>query len=152
MINCVINELLDNEYPGRLSQYTMIFVLAGFLDAQDPRTSKHSRRVSIYSSVIGCRLNLSDEDKSTLRLAGLLHDIGKIGVQRALLHKPDRLTPDEINESGRRLPINWVADLPHHRTYRSVYGGSKGYTLLCRIAFSQTKVSVTFEPFFGQNC
>lgn len=114
MINCVINELLDNEYPGRLSQYTMIFVLAGFLDAQDPRTSKHSRRVSIYSSVIGCRLNLSDEDKSTLRLAGLLHDIGKIGVQRALLHKPDRLTPDEINEIRKHAMFGYkiLAEVP----------------------------------------
>ncbi|CAA7601652.1 Hypothetical protein DEACI_2319 [Acididesulfobacillus acetoxydans] len=51
--------------------------------------------------------------------------------------------------SGRRLVINWPADLPQHRTYRSVYGASKVYTLFGRVALTKTGVSCAFDAFVG---
>lgn len=54
-----------------------------------------------------------------------------------------------LSQSGRRLLINWVADLPQHRTYRSVYGASKVYTSLCRMTFFETKISNPLESLIG---
>ncbi|MBI4714993.1 MAG: GAF domain-containing protein [Nitrospirae bacterium] len=70
--------------------------LASAIEAKSPWTRGHSDRVTRYALEIASRLGFSDEEKETLRLAGLLHDIGKIGTYEAILEKPDRLTPEEM--------------------------------------------------------
>ena len=54
--------------------------LAGAIDAKDPYTKGHSDRVAEFSVLIGKKLGLSEEDLKTLRIGGLFHDIGKIGI------------------------------------------------------------------------
>lgn len=66
------------------------------LEARDPYTSGHSRRVAQYSRMIGQALNLSQKQLERLAVAALLHDVGKIHeVFAPILSKPGRLTPEE---------------------------------------------------------
>ena len=69
--------------------------LASAIEAKDPYTSGHSRRVEKYSSLIAQEMKLSSRRCETLRYAALLHDIGKIGIPESILNKPGRLTPEE---------------------------------------------------------
>ena len=72
--------------------------LAATIDAKDPYTEHHSERVVIYSLAIAEELGFSREDKETVRLAAILHDIGKVGVPESVLKKPGRLTVEEYTE------------------------------------------------------
>lgn len=58
----------------------------------------HSDRVSEYSVLIGKYMGLSEDDLKTLRIGGLFHDVGKIGVPDSILLKTDKLTDDEYSE------------------------------------------------------
>jgi len=69
--------------------------LANALDARDPYTAGHSRRVSEYSCAIARVLGLAEQDLEDLRIGALLHDIGKIGISDSILLKPGRLTDEE---------------------------------------------------------
>lgn len=68
------------------------------VEAKDPYTKGHSDRVAEFSVLIGKKLGLSEEDLKTLRIGGLFHDIGKIGIPDSILLKDSRLTPDEYSE------------------------------------------------------
>jgi HD-GYP domain-containing protein (c-di-GMP phosphodiesterase class II) len=76
----------------------VVNVVAGAIDAKDPYTEGHSRRVSEFSVAIAEELGLSKEQIYHIRLGGILHDVGKIGVPDAILKKPDRLTDEEMDE------------------------------------------------------
>ncbi len=66
------------------------------IEARDPYTSGHSRRVAEYASTIARELGLSAKDVDNIKTAALLHDVGKIYEEFApLLRKEDRLTPEE---------------------------------------------------------
>jgi HD-GYP domain-containing protein (c-di-GMP phosphodiesterase class II) len=70
--------------------------LASALDARDPYTAGHSRRVSEYSLAIGRQLNLDADQLDELRIGALLHDIGKIGIPDKILQKAGALTNEEF--------------------------------------------------------
>jgi putative two-component system response regulator len=69
--------------------------LATALDAKDPYTRGHSERVGSYAEALGGAVNLSADVRRNLRRAGLLHDIGKIGIPLDYLLKPGKLTTEE---------------------------------------------------------
>jgi diguanylate cyclase (GGDEF)-like protein len=69
--------------------------LVRFVDARDPSTANHSEVVSALAEAIGVQLGVEAEMVDHLRLAGLLHDVGKIGLPDAILKAPRRLTADE---------------------------------------------------------
>jgi HD-GYP domain-containing protein (c-di-GMP phosphodiesterase class II) len=69
--------------------------LASAVDAKDPYTYGHSERVARIAVELGRELKLGEEELSDLYLAGLLHDVGKIGVRDDVLCKHGPLTPDE---------------------------------------------------------
>jgi len=73
-----------------------IRMLAAAIDEKDPYTRGHSGRVAKYSTLIGQELGLSAQDLDKLRIAALLHDVGKIGVEDRVLKKPGALTPEEF--------------------------------------------------------
>ena len=87
-----INQELEKAYLERIEtlRYTV--------EAKDAYTRGHSDRVSQYSVLIGKHLGLSDDDLRTLRIGGLFHDIGKIGVPDSILLKDAKLTDDEYSE------------------------------------------------------
>jgi putative nucleotidyltransferase with HDIG domain len=74
-----------------------IRMLAAAIDEKDPYTRGHSGRVAKYSQIIGRELGLPPEEMDKLRIAALLHDVGKIGVDDRVLKKPGSLTPEEFD-------------------------------------------------------
>ncbi len=73
-----------------------IHMLAAAIDEKDLYTRGHSGRVAKYSTLIGRELGLSEEELDRLRIAALLHDVGKIGVDDRVLKKPGALTAEEF--------------------------------------------------------
>src|SRR5204863_7966809 len=69
--------------------------LARAVDAKDAGTRNHCETVGALSAMIGERLGLGPERLRQLRLAGLLHDVGKIGIADSMLQKPGPLSHDE---------------------------------------------------------
>ncbi|HET6385071.1 MAG TPA: HD domain-containing phosphohydrolase [Armatimonadota bacterium] len=65
------------------------------IDAKDIYTREHSIRVSMMGLALGEELGMSADQLRTVRLAGLIHDIGKIGVPETVLRKEGKLTPEE---------------------------------------------------------
>lgn len=89
-------------YADMKQQYlSMVMALAAAIEAKDSYTHGHSTQVMEYAVKIGQELGLSEEEIETVRYAGLLHDIGKIGIKDVILTKQERLTDDEIKELQR---------------------------------------------------
>ena len=66
-----------------------------FIDAKDPYTRGHSKRVAMYAAEIAKRMGLSEDEVQNIYYAGLLHDSGKISIPDAVLNKPGKLTDEE---------------------------------------------------------
>lgn len=92
-------ELASNlaEANERLEKAGLSFAsaLVAALDARDRYTAGHSAAVAVYARDIAGRLGLSEEDQQLVHLAGLVHDIGKVGLPAGLLEKPGPLTLEE---------------------------------------------------------
>lgn len=78
--------------------------LTAAIDAKDPYTRGHSERVSLLSRQLASAIGLDAATVETIRISGLLHDVGKIGVPEAVLLKPGRLTDPEF-ELLKRHPV-----------------------------------------------
>ena len=83
---------------------SVVLSLARSLEAKDPGTEGHSERLVHYALQLGASLGLSEDDLVILRIAGLVHDIGKVSVPDSILLKPGRLSPVEM-EIMRQHPI-----------------------------------------------
>lgn len=73
----------------------IVSALTKTVDAKDKYTNGHSERVAVYSREIARRLGKSEEERENIYIAGLLHDIGKIGIPGSIINKPTRLTDEE---------------------------------------------------------
>lgn len=104
--------------------------LANAIDAKSPWTKGHSERVMRTAATIAKQMGLPDAMVERVRLGGLLHDIGKIGIIEALLEKPEKLSEDDFPpmrlhpEKGVAIlaPIEQLQDvlpgiLHHHEHY-----------------------------------
>jgi HD-GYP domain-containing protein (c-di-GMP phosphodiesterase class II) len=83
--------------------FETVCALANAIDAKDNYTLGHSERVGWLARVTGDRLGMSPLDVERLEWAGLLHDVGKIGIAEHILNKPGKLTDEEL-EIIRRHP------------------------------------------------
>ena len=105
-----LNMLEDiNESYKELEDLFMKFivVMVNALDAKSPWTKGHSERVSIYAEQIAKEILMDEEEIKNIKLAGLLHDIGKIATYDYLLDKPKRLTTEEF-EIVKKHPVQGV--------------------------------------------
>lgn len=82
-----------------------VTALANALEAKDKYTSGHSQRVANISIAISKRLNLPQDSIKKIRLSGLIHDIGKIGISEAILNSPNRLNDEEFKYIKRHPEI-----------------------------------------------
>jgi putative nucleotidyltransferase with HDIG domain len=112
-----------------------IHALVSAIEASDSYTRGHSDRVTRYSVAIAKKIGLSAERLKIMERAAILHDIGKIGINLTLLHKVERLTPEDIAdlqqhpEIGMKIlePIEFLTDVrlcigQHHERF-----DGKGY-------------------------
>jgi diguanylate cyclase (GGDEF)-like protein/putative nucleotidyltransferase with HDIG domain len=81
-----------------VEQLAAVLVLAETLDLRDTGTSLHSQTVGRYTEAIACELGFGPDRVERVRLAGILHDIGKLGVPDPILRKPGKLDDDEWTE------------------------------------------------------
>jgi putative nucleotidyltransferase with HDIG domain len=86
------------EVMERNARLRAVLALARALDARDAYTARHSENVARYSVAIAAELGWSPDRLELLRVAGLLHDIGKIGVKDSTLRKSAKLSPSEWAE------------------------------------------------------
>ncbi|MGE3141533.1 MAG: diguanylate cyclase, partial [Thermoleophilia bacterium] len=112
----VVEELSAEERAERLQRLQAlqsIRVLARAVDAKDTSTREHSERVADLAVALGTAMGWDSERLVRLREAGLVHDVGKIGVPDAILFKPERLSPTEYEEIMRHAQIGaeMVADV-----------------------------------------
>lgn len=120
---------------SEIDYHEIVECIASALDAKDPYTAGHSRRVSDMALVVCRIMGLKEYDTEKIHIAGHLHDIGKIGVPDAVLNKEGKLTDEEfsyirkhpqigaeiLNKSHRLREISNIV-LMHHERY-----DGKGY-------------------------
>ena len=82
-----------------------VYALARAVDLKDGYTHQHSARVAQYAAVLAREMGMSEEEIDQIRTAGILHDVGKVGVADAVLLKPARLTDDEFLEMQRHSAL-----------------------------------------------
>ncbi len=109
--------------------------ITGMLRARDDETEGHSERVIALALALGKAVGLTPPELAALEIGAQLHDIGKVGVADAILHKPGPLTPEEWTEMRRHPLIGdeliraipfLVAALPVVRHHHERWDGS-GY-------------------------
>ena len=115
--------------------YATVSMLAQSVELRDQYTGGHTARVTEYSMLLGQHLDLPPEDLHLIRIGTPLHDIGKIGIDDAILRKPGKLTPQEFEimkthtTKGARI-LEQVEDLhpmiPIVRSHHERWDG-KGY-------------------------
>jgi putative nucleotidyltransferase with HDIG domain len=82
---------------SKQSYYDTINVLVKALDAKDKYTAGHSKNVEKIAALLCREFGLSESHTEMVRIASLLHDIGKIGVKEEVLNKPGKLTDEELS-------------------------------------------------------
>lgn len=98
----IITSAQIKKYQDRHDRDNMIInesieTFTGFIDAKDPYTNGHSKRVALYTRQIAEELGYGGEELDKIYYVALLHDCGKIGVPDNILGKPDRLTDEEFD-------------------------------------------------------
>jgi len=89
----------------RDSSFEVLDAMVTAVDNKDRYTGRHSEDVTEYALWIAETLGMSEETMRVIRIGGLLHDVGKIGVPDEILRKPGRLTPDEYEVMKRHARI-----------------------------------------------
>jgi HD-GYP domain-containing protein (c-di-GMP phosphodiesterase class II) len=102
-------ELFQSEQGLRLG---IIETVTGAVDARDPYTCGHSRRVAEMATTTAARLGYSSEQQRLLYITGLMHDVGKIGIRDDILKKPGRLSDEEFEIIKQHPTIGHAILLP----------------------------------------
>ena len=129
---------LENiELYGNLQHFylEMVQTLARAIDAKDSYTHEHADRVRRYARLIGKKLGLPEVMIRHIEYAALMHDIGKIGIDENILHKPGKLTPEEREiikrhpAIGNRIiaPVAFLSPVAPMVLYHQEWFNGQGY-------------------------
>jgi putative two-component system response regulator len=103
------NAVLRNAVRERTGEFDTaresLSILAAIADFHDDDSYQHARRVGVGAALIARALDLDEQFVATIRDAAPLHDIGKVGISRRILLKPDKLTPAEWMHMMRHVEI-----------------------------------------------
>ncbi len=104
----------DDDDAATSSSFDVLQGLVIAVDTKDRYTKRHSEDVARYATFIGERIGLPADEIRTLGVAGLLHDIGKIGIPDGVLRKPGKLTESEFAVVKQHVALGdmIVRDLP----------------------------------------
>jgi HD-GYP domain-containing protein (c-di-GMP phosphodiesterase class II) len=91
-------EILEASQAIRELNSELLLTISRIADARDPYVGSHASQVAEYAVATGRELGLSDERLEHIRQAGLLHDIGKLGIPERVLRKPGTLTDEEYEK------------------------------------------------------
>lgn len=96
--NYILQHSESSEGFSRMEVYreNILKFLGQVLDAKNSYTQGHSERVARYAVMISLTMELEDEEIELIRIAGILHDIGKLGIPREILEKPAKLNEEEF--------------------------------------------------------
>lgn len=88
--------------------------LTSSIDAKDPYTCGHSERVAHLAVLLARAIGMTEDEVETVRIAGVIHDVGKIGVPEDVLRKQGKLTDDEFDEIKKHPEIGHtiLRDIP----------------------------------------
>jgi diguanylate cyclase (GGDEF)-like protein/putative nucleotidyltransferase with HDIG domain len=105
----------DDLAIAQRSSFDVLTGLVVAVDTKDRYTKQHSEDVARYALFLADQLGLGLEELRSVELAGLLHDVGKIGTPDAILHKPGPLTADEYDAIKQHVALGSaiVRDLPN---------------------------------------
>lgn len=98
IISDINEELKDKNDELEKAYLDTIGILRQTVEAKDPYTRGHSDRVSEYSVLIGTKMGLDENTIHTLKIGGLFHDIGKIGIPDSILLKESKLDNEEYSQ------------------------------------------------------
>jgi len=117
----VANMTSDDLAMAQRSSFDVLTGLVAAVDTKDHYTKQHSEDVARYAVFLADRLGLGPDERRSIELAGLLHDVGKIAIPDAILRKPGPLTTDEyaIVKQHVWLGDAIVRDLPNVETIRA---------------------------------
>lgn len=93
---------------------------AAAIDCKDKYTEGHSVRVGKYSEIIGGELGWNDEEIEGAAVAGYLHDVGKLTVERKIINAPYRINAKESAELNKHPAVGYEILLPIHHPYADV--------------------------------
>jgi putative two-component system response regulator len=94
----------------------VLFAMAIAVEAKDSYTQGHTKRVANLATALGRKMGLAEEQVAALRLGGILHDVGKIGVSGSILNKPGPLDPDEWEKMKSHTELGYKICLPLKET------------------------------------
>src|SRR4030043_468011 len=98
--------------------------LADAIEKRDPYTGGHTQRVTAYSLATAKYLSLKPLEMKWLRIASVLHDVGKIGIEDQILRKPEKLNPEEFNVIKGHAKMG-AEIIEHIRQLREIVPGVK---------------------------
>lgn len=114
-----ISELRKAAEENRMLFIGTVRALAEAIDGKDAYTRGHSERVMRYSVLIAQYMTLSDDEIEDIRIAGILHDVGKIGIDDKILKKPAALTDEEyrIMKQHPQIGAKIMSEIPQMKRY-----------------------------------
>lgn len=87
---------------------SVICAFSQILDLKDINTGVHSTRLAEWAVRVACNIGVAEGDLPDIETAALLHDIGKVGIPDAILHKPGRLTEEENSLMKKHPEYGWA--------------------------------------------
>lgn len=109
--------------------YEAVRALLQSLNAVEPSTYQHCLRVGENSRKLAIDMGLNEFEQKTAEFAGMLHDIGKIGIDKSILMKPSKLEPQEIDimQSHSLLSEEIIAPLATHPFFKQIIPAVRGH-------------------------
>lgn len=122
MLEQIIAEISSQKSSTRLAQYAMLLATSALIEMRDPLTAGHSSRVGTCAAIIAHEMGLITGTQKALRLAGLVHDIGKIAIPKTCLEKAGKLTETEMSVVRKHPVLSYeiVAAIPGLQSIASI--------------------------------